>query len=156
MTRRTLHTARRTALVTALALTAGLTLAACDSGGGAPRLKVSESYMPQPVTQDMAGAFFVVKNTGDTADKLTSVTSDLSKDVTMHKTVGTKMEQVSSLKVPANGELRLARGGYHLMFMGLKHKPVKGDKVTLELHFATSGPVRVDVPVKATDYVPQK
>ncbi len=53
--------------------------------------------MPQPVTQDMAGAFFVVKNTGGTADKLTSVTSDLSKDITIHKTVGSKMEEVPSL-----------------------------------------------------------
>ncbi|UQA94204.1 copper chaperone PCu(A)C [Streptomyces halobius] len=146
---------RRTTLATALALTAALGLAGCGGDTG-PRLKVVDAYMPQPVTQNMAGAFFVIENTGDTADKLTSVTSDLSKDVTIHKTVGNKMEQVPSLDVPANGELTLDRGGNHLMFMGLKNKPAEGDKVTIELHFATSEPVRVDVPVKAATFEPKK
>ncbi|MFF4950610.1 copper chaperone PCu(A)C [Streptomyces chattanoogensis] len=159
MNRRTTRTTRpsiRTALAAALALGAGLALTGCGPEDGTPQLKVTGSYMPQPVTQSMAGAFFVIKNTGDTADKLTSVTSDLSKDITIHKTAGTKMEQVKSLDVPANGELRLSRGGNHLMFMGLKNKPAEGDKVTIELHFATSDPIKVDVPVKAGDYVPKK
>ncbi|MEU9110605.1 copper chaperone PCu(A)C, partial [Streptomyces sp. NPDC048483] len=50
--------------------------------------------------------------------------------------------------------LRLGRGGNHLMLMGLKNKPAEGDTVTLELHFATSDPITVDVPVKADDYQP--
>ncbi|MFI9050637.1 copper chaperone PCu(A)C [Streptomyces sp. NPDC053427] len=154
MNRRT--TRLRIPLAATLALTAGLALAGCGPEDGGAQLEVAGAYMPRPVTQDMAGAFFVVKNTGGTADKLTSVTSDLSKDISIHRTVGNKMEQVKSLDVPANGELRLGRGGNHLMFMGLKNKPVEGDKVTIELHFATSDPIKVDVPVKATDYVPKK
>jgi copper(I)-binding protein len=148
---------RRITLAAALALTAGLTLAGCGgSDDGAPKLKVSGAYMPQPVTQDMAGAFLVVKNTGGTADKLTSVTSDLSKDITIHETVGNKMQEVPSLKVPAGGELTLARGGNHLMFMGLENKPTEGDTVTIELHFATADPITVDVPVKSVSYAPKK
>ncbi|MFH8567540.1 copper chaperone PCu(A)C [Streptomyces sp. NPDC017993] len=148
---------RRTALTAALALTAGLTLAGCGGGDDeAPELEVSGAYMPQPITQDMAGAFLVVKNTGGAADKLTSVTSDLSKDITIHKTVGSKMEEVPSLNVPAGGELTLARGGNHLMFMGLKNKPTEGDTVTIELHFASADPIKVDVPVKSVSYAPKK
>ncbi|MEU8993470.1 copper chaperone PCu(A)C [Streptomyces caniferus] len=147
---------RRTTLAAALALTAGLTLAGCGGADGAPQLEVADPYMPQPVDQNMAGAYFTVKNSGDTADKLTSVTSDLSKDITIHKTVGTKMEQVDSLAIPAGGELRLSRGGNHLMFMGLKKKPAEGDKVTLRLHFATADPIKVTVPVKAVTYAPKK
>ncbi|MEU9113015.1 copper chaperone PCu(A)C, partial [Streptomyces sp. NPDC048483] len=135
MNRRATRNRPRTTLAAALALTAGLALAGCGGGDSAPRLKVTGPYMPKPVTENMAGAFFVVKNTGGTADKLTSVTSDLSKDISIHKTVGNKMEQVTSLPVPANGELRLGRGGNHLMLMGLKNKPAEGDTVTLELHF---------------------
>ncbi|MCL7489897.1 copper chaperone PCu(A)C [Streptomyces sp. MCA2] len=146
---------RRTTLAAALTLTAGLVLAGCG-GDSAPQLKVADPYMPQPVDQNMAGAYFTVKNSGGTADKLTSVTSDLSKDITIHKTVGTKMEQVNSLAIPAGGELRLSRGGNHLMFMGLKKKPAEGDKVTVELHFATAGPIKVTVPVKAVTYAPKK
>lgn len=147
---------RRTTLAAALALTAAVALAGCGGADGAPQLKVADPYMPQPVDQNMAGAYFTVKNSGDTADKLTSVTSDLSKNITLHKTAGTKMEQVNSLAIPAGGELRLSRGGNHLMFMGLKKKPAEGDKVAVELHFATAGPIKVTVPVKALTYAPKK
>lgn len=145
---------RRTTLAAALTLTTGLVLAGC--GDSAPKLKVADPYMPQPVTQGMAGAYFTVKNGGGTADKLTSVTSELSKDITLHKTVGSKMEQVNSLPVPADGELVLGRGGNHVMFMGLKKKPAEGDTITVELHFATAKPIKVEVPVKAATYAPKR
>jgi len=144
---------RRITLAAALTLTAGLALAGC--GDAAPKLEVVDAYMPQPVNQDMAGAYFTVKNNTDTADKLTSVTSNLAKDISIHKTVGSKMERVESLPVPANGTLQLGRGGSHLMFMGLKSKPTKNDVVTIQLHFANAEPVRVSVPVKAADYQPK-
>ncbi|MFD7107956.1 copper chaperone PCu(A)C [Streptomyces celluloflavus] len=146
---------RRTAIAAALALTSALALAGCG-GDSAPKLSVADPYMPQPVTQDMAGAFLVIKNSGSTADQLTSVTSDISKDISIHKTVGSKMEEVPSLDVPANGELTLARGGNHVMFMGLKKKPAEGDKVAIELHFKTAGTVKVDVPVKSATFAPKK
>lgn len=145
---------RRTALAAALTLTTGLALAGCG-GDSAPKLEVADAYMPQPVNQQMAGAYFTVKNNGGTADKLTSVTSNLAKDISLHKTVGTKMERVASLPIPANGTLRLGHGGNHLMFMGLKNKPTKNDVITVRLHFAHSDPVRVSVPVKAADYQPK-
>ncbi|AWN28410.1 copper chaperone PCu(A)C [Streptomyces libani] len=145
---------RRTSLAAALTLTAGLTLAGCG-GDSAPKIEVTGAYMPQPVTDQMAGAYFTVKNNGDSADKLTSVTTNLAKDISLHKTVGSKMERVKSLTVPANGTLRLSHGGNHLMFMGLKSKPTKDDVVTVTLHFATADPVRVAVPVKAADYQPK-
>ncbi len=145
---------RRTTLAAVLALTAGFALAGCG-GDSAPELKVSGAYLPQPVDQSMAGAFMVIENSGGTADKLTSVTSDLSDDVTIHTTKNNKMEQVKSLDIPANGKLELARGGNHLMFMGLKKKPAEGQKVNVELHFATAKPIKVEVPVRSATYVPK-
>ncbi|MFH8679198.1 copper chaperone PCu(A)C [Streptomyces lydicus] len=146
---------RRTTLAAALALTSGLALAGCGGGDTAPKLSVSGAYMPKPITDGMAGAFFTVKNDGG-ADKLTSVTSDLASDVSIHKTVGSKMEQVNSLAIPANGTLDLVHGGSHVMFMGLKKKPAEGDTVSIELHFAKAGPITVKVPVKAATYAPKK
>ncbi|MFF8309237.1 copper chaperone PCu(A)C [Streptomyces lydicus] len=146
---------RRTTLATALALTSGLALAGCGGGDTAPKLSVDGAYMPQPVTDKMAGAFFTVKNDGG-ADKLTSVTSDLASDISIHKTAGSKMEQVNSLAIPANGTLDLVHGGSHVMFMGLKKKPAEGDTVSIELHFAHAGPIKVKVPVKAATYAPKK
>ena len=146
---------RRTTLAAALALTAGLALSACGAGDEGPHFQVDGAYMPQPVTQDMAGAFFTVKYYG-AADKIVGVTSDLAKDVSMHKTVGNKMEQVTSLPISAGGELRFARGGTHLMFMGLKYKPAKGDSIGVTLRFAHAEPVKVAVPVRAVNYQPKK
>ncbi|MEV0090592.1 copper chaperone PCu(A)C [Streptomyces sp. NPDC050738] len=148
---------RRGATALAIAAVTGLALAGCsDSSGSGPELKVSGAYMPQPVGDgEMAAGYVIVKNSGDTADKLTSVTSTLSGDITMHVTKDQKMEQVSSLPVPAKGELDLERGGNHLMFMGLKTRPELGEKVAVELHFEKTDPIKVELPVKETTYNPK-
>lgn len=169
---------RRTTLAAATVLAAVLTLAGCGSGSektetaeagaesraeeagseassGAPELKVSGAYMPQPVMDDMAGGFLTVKNTGGAADKLTSVTSDLTDDVSLHETVKGKMRHVKSLDIPAGGELKLNRGGNHIMFMNPRKKPAEGDKVSIELHFDKSKPIKVEMPVKAINYDPR-
>ncbi|MFC0847216.1 MULTISPECIES: copper chaperone PCu(A)C [Streptomyces] len=148
---------RRTTLASAIALTAGLALAGCssDSSDGKPDLKVSQAFMPQPVSADMAGGFLVVKNDSKTADKLTKVTSDISDDVTIHETKSQKMQEVKSFDIPANGQLDLERGGSHIMFMGLKKKPKQGEKVSIELHFEKTGTVKVELPVKESTYNPK-
>ncbi|QNP67433.1 copper chaperone PCu(A)C [Streptomyces genisteinicus] len=110
--------------------------------------------MPQPVS-DMAAGFLTVVNDGGQADRLTSVTSDISDDVTIHETKDQKMREVASFDIPADGSLDLERGGNHIMFMSLKQRPREGDKVSLELHFEKSDPITVDVPVKETTYNPQ-
>ncbi|MGW1770596.1 copper chaperone PCu(A)C [Streptomyces sp. NPDC002104] len=146
-------------LAAALSLTAALAISGCSSdsdsasaSGGAPKLTVSGGYMPEPVNNEMAGAFMVIKNDSKTADKLTGATSPLSDDLQVHETKDQKMQQVQSMDVPANGELKLARGGSHIMFMGLKNTPKVGDKVTVELRFEKSGPVKVELDVKERTY----
>ncbi|WP_327414953.1 copper chaperone PCu(A)C [Streptomyces sp. NBC_01233] len=138
-------------LAAALALTAALALSGC-SGDSEPKMAVSGAFMPQPVNDKMAGAFMVIKNSTETADKLTGATSPLSDDLQVHETKDQKMQQVQSMDVPANGELRLERGGSHIMFMGLKSTPKVGDKVTVELHFEKAGPVKVELDVKERTY----
>ncbi|MEV6314251.1 copper chaperone PCu(A)C [Streptomyces sp. NPDC051776] len=149
---------RTTGLAGALAVTVAFALSGCsESGSGAGAdLKAEGAYVPQPVMADMASGYLVVRNTGDAEDRLTSVTSDLSDDVTMHRTTGGTMERVDSLRIPAGGALKLARGGSHLMFMKLKHKPRKGEKVSVRLHFAKSDPIELDVPVEAAGFAPRK
>jgi periplasmic copper chaperone A len=139
----------------ALAMTGALALAGCGgSGDSGPELAVSASYIPQPPTGEMAAGFFTVANKGGTKDELTSVTSDAAGSVTMHQTVGQSMREVPSLDVPAHGQLVFKSGGNHLMFEKLKRKPVQGEKVTVELHFAKSGPIKVEMPVKSATYTP--
>ncbi|MFI8824149.1 copper chaperone PCu(A)C [Streptomyces sp. NPDC053431] len=155
-------TRRTTALSATVALAAALALTGCSSDGssdsaksGKPELTVSGAFMPQPV-MDMAGGFLTITNSGDTADRLTSVTSGISDDVTMHETKNQKMQQVTSFDIPANGDLKLERGGKHLMFMELKSTPKQGEKVAIELHFEKSGPLKVDLPVEAPNHNPKQ
>lgn len=144
----------------AMVLLAGLLLAGCGGSDGfkgsssaRPELKITGAYLPQPVTADMAAGFFTVTNSGG-ADTLTSVTSGLASDVTLHSTKGGAMEEEKSFAVPAHGELDLASGGNHLMFEMLTHKPKQGEKVSVQLHFAKSGTVTVEMPVKPATYNP--
>ncbi|MGW6863058.1 copper chaperone PCu(A)C [Streptomyces sp. NPDC054904] len=156
------HRTTRT-LAAALSLTAALAISGCSSDssdssessgadGAKPELTVSGAFMPEPVNAEMAGAFMVIKNGSKTADKLTGVTSPLSDDLQIHETKNQKMQQVQSMDVPANGELKLTRGGNHVMFMGLKSKPAVGDKITVELRFEKADPVKVEVDVKERTY----
>ncbi|MCX5196336.1 copper chaperone PCu(A)C [Streptomyces sp. NBC_00249] len=149
-------------LAAALSLTAALAISGCSSsdadsgakadGAGKPKMTVSGAFMPEPVNDKMAGAFMVIKNDSKTADKLTGVTSSLSDDLQIHETKDQKMQQVPSMDVPSNGELKLERGGNHIMFMGLKSKPNVGDKITIELRFEKADPVKVELDVKERTY----
>ncbi|MBV7698784.1 copper chaperone PCu(A)C [Streptomyces sp. TRM70350] len=150
---------RRTA-VTAAVLTGALALAGCGSDSAADskedskaEISVSAAYMPQPVSDSMAAGFLTIANKGGTADELTSVTSDIG-EVTVHQTVDSAMREVKELPVPAHGELVLKSGGDHLMFEKLKRKPKQGETVSVELHFAESGPVTVEMPVKSATFTP--
>ncbi|MPY32018.1 copper chaperone PCu(A)C [Streptomyces adustus] len=125
------------------------------SGSSGAELSVSSAYMPQPVSASMAAGFLTIANTGGAKDELTSVTSDIAGSVTVHETVGTSMQEVTSLDVPAHGRLVFESGGNHLMFEKLKHRPTQGQKVAVVLHFAESGPVTVEIPVKSATYNPK-
>ncbi|MFI6084567.1 copper chaperone PCu(A)C [Streptomyces sp. NPDC051217] len=145
-------------LVSAASVASLASLAGCSSADASedePQLKVTGAFMPQPVS-DMASGFLTVANSGGAADRLTSVTGDISDDITIHETKDQKMRQVKSFDIPAGGELNLARGGNHLMFMGLKKKPEQGQRISVELHFEKTGPIKVDLPVKETTYNPTR
>ncbi|MEU4143510.1 copper chaperone PCu(A)C [Streptomyces parvulus] len=144
-----------------LAAAAVLALAGCGdsgsdsgaSGASGAELSVGAAYIPQPVSASMAAGFLTITNEGDADDELTSVTSEAG-DVTVHETVDGTMKEVDRLEIPAHGRLVFRSGGNHLMFEKLKRQPKQGESVTVELHFAQSEPVTVEVPVKATTYQP--
>ncbi|WP_406382698.1 copper chaperone PCu(A)C [Streptomyces sp. NBC_01618] len=146
---------RRTTLAGVVALATGLTLVGCSSSDSKPELRVTGAFMPQPVS-DMAAGFLVVQNSGGASDRLTSVTSSLSDDITIHETKNQTMRMVTSFDVPAGGELDLERGGNHIMFTKLKQQPKRGESVPVELHFEKADSIKVDLPVKETTYNPKK
>lgn len=151
---------RHLATATAAVIAGALALTGCgssdsgDSSDGAG-LTVGSAYMPQPVSDSMAAGFLVITNKGAAGDALTRVTSNVAGEVTVHRTVGQTMEEAERLDIPAHGELVLQSGGNHLMFEQLKRKPREGEKVSVQLHFAKTSPITVEMPVKSATYNPK-
>ncbi len=148
--------------MSAALLTGALVLTGCsgsdgegaEGGSAGGGISVSGAYMPQPVSDSMAAGFLTIANDSGTDAELTSVTSDIAADVTLHETVDSAMREMEKADIPADGELVLKSGGNHLMFEKLKHRPKEGDTVSVVLHFADADPVTVEMPVKSPTYTP--
>jgi periplasmic copper chaperone A len=56
-------------------------------------------------------------------------------------------ELTSGLDIPANGEVVLSPGGYHVMFTGLKQSLKPGDSVKVSLTFEHAGTIAVEFAV---------
>ena len=70
-----------------------------------------------------SAAYMVIRNTGNTADKLVKAETNAAKTVETHTTVKEgdvmKMQQVNGIDVPANGQTKLEPGALHVMLIGL-------------------------------------
>lgn len=98
-------------------------------------------------------AFLTIENHGDAADRLVAARSDVAERVELHThkadANGTmKMLEVpEGFAIPAHGSHHLARGGDHVMLLGLTRPLAQGDTFDLVLTFEKAGDVTVQVPV---------
>ena len=106
--------------------------------------------------QPMAGTgavFMELVNTGRQADRLVGGRTDVAEVVEIHETVMEgevmKMQMLANgLEVPAQGEVLLKPGGYHVMLIGMQRDLAVGDTFTLDLQFEKSGSLRVEPEVR--------
>lgn len=102
--------------------------------------------------QPVGGGFLKLVNGGE-ADRLVSVSAEVSKSVELHemKMEGDvmRMRQVDGIALQAGQTVELKPGGYHLMFIGLKAPLKAGDSFPMKLKFEKAGEVTVDVKVEA-------
>ncbi len=117
-------------------------------------ISVSDPFARVSTKMAKSGAaFMVISNTGDEADQLVSVSSDVAKKVELHtheddgNGVMKMMHVKDGFTIPAGGKHELARGADHVMFMGLTRSLAHGDEVTLTLSFEKAGDVILNVPV---------
>ena len=98
-------------------------------------------------------AYMIIKNTGDTADKLLRAESQVSEVVELHISEMNdgvmKMRQVEYIEAPAGGQAELKPGGLHIMLIGLKQDLVEGESIDITLYFEEAGKVRVSAEVRA-------
>lgn len=98
-------------------------------------------------------AFMTILNDGDEPVQLVAAESDVAARVELHTHIDAgdgvmKMRKVEGgFSVPAGGSHELARGGDHVMFMGLERTLETGDTVTVTLTFEGADPLTIDIPV---------
>lgn len=117
-------------------------------------IEIRDAYMRASRPNAPTGAaFMVIVNHGDTPDRLLGVASDAAARVELHthRETGDGVMRMSEVpegfEIPAGGERALARGGDHVMFMGLSHPLEDGARVAVTLRFEQAGDMTVEIPV---------
>jgi copper(I)-binding protein len=134
-----------------------LALAAHAHGFAVGELFVRHPYTVPSLAGSQTGAVYFkgIKNAGKEADQLLSAKTQVADKVEIHEMTMDgdvmKMRPLSSIEIPAGGEVSVAKGnpnGYHLMLLGLKQHLKDGDRFPVWLSFKRSGEVKVEVYVQ--------
>ena len=95
--------------------------------------------------------FLTITNPDITDDRLLSATTDAAEMAMLHTSmmdangVMSMPELAGGVVIPAGGAHALARGGDHIMLMGLTAPLKDGDTLRLILTFELAGPIALDV-----------
>ena len=134
-------------ILAAAAATLCLTLPAAAHDG----VHITDAYARASAAS--GAVFLVIENHQTDDDRLIAAASDVAERVELHthkqdaNGVMQMLEVTEGFVVPGNGSHALARGGDHVMLMGLKAPLNTGDVVSLTLTFERAGVVVVEVPV---------
>ncbi len=131
-------------------LAAVLSTSALAHGVTAGELKIGHPWArPTVQGQPTGGGFLKIENTGKTADRLLSATSDRGERTELHTMSMEgdvmRMRQVDGIDIAPGATVELKPGAFHLMFMGLKAPLKEGDKFPVTLKFQKAGEVKVEV-----------
>ncbi len=123
------------------------------AAGTADQISVVDSYVRQaPPGAKATGAFMTLRNAGDKAVALVSAAATAASITELHNHINDggvmRMRQVKEIVVPANGEVLLKPGSYHVMLINMKAPLKEGDQVVITLGFADGSSKTVAAPVK--------
>jgi copper(I)-binding protein len=139
---------RRFAIATA-AFCAAASVYAADAKVG--NLSIDDVWARTGQPGQVSAAYFEVKNKG-AADKIVSANCDCAKSTELHNVKmidgAMKMYQVQAMDIPADGELKLKPGSYHIMLIGLNRPLVAGETLPIKVKFEKAGEVTLQAKVK--------
>ena len=118
-------------------------------------LQIAHPWSQQlPPNAPTVAAYFVIQNTGNSADRLVSVDTPIADKAELHQHVMQgdlmKMQPVARVEVPPGGTVTFAPMAYHVMLVGLKDRSLlqDGKHFPMTLHFEKAGAITVDVNVQ--------
>lgn len=104
-----------------------------------------------PGAENGAG-FGALINTSDNDVVIVGAHSEVAGDVEIHQHVSRngqmRMESIEALTVPADEEVKLQPGGYHLMLLGLKQPLTTGDEHQITLLLASGEAITMTAMVR--------
>ncbi len=111
-----------------------------------------------PPGATMLAGYATLKNTGDAPISILTVHSDAFRMTSLHETVVedgvARMREMHRLQIPAGGEVQLAPGGKHLMFMQPRGDTAIGERVAVTFLMADGARVETYFDVVPADSVP--
>jgi copper(I)-binding protein len=114
------------------------------------RIDVVSATVPVPATPGLTAAYLTIRNNGDEADELLSVTTPSAGQTMLAENSATgasgAMTRLSGIEVPAHGSADLGPFGTDIMLMDARPLHV-GQTVTLVLDFREAGEVTVQATV---------
>lgn len=99
------------------------------------------------------GAFMTIMNHGGSPDRLIAASTEVAEKTELHTHIADgngvmKMVEVKEgFEIPSMGMHALARGGDHVMLMGLKKPLENGEEIKIKLTFQNAGEIEITVPV---------
>ena len=140
-------------------------IAALSASASAGQYALGNLSVERPWAREMppvapnGAAYLRIENAGAAADRIVSASSPIARRVEFHTHEMDggvmKMRRVHWVEVPAQGSVRFAPGGLHMMLIGLKEPLVAGGSFPLTLGFRNAGELEMKVEitgVESTDH----
>lgn len=111
-------------------------------------IEVSNSWA-RLIPNGMGALFLDLQNSHSESDILIRASSPNAKSVMLHQTerknnITSMKHLMNGIKIPANENVSLKPGSYHIMLSGLDKNLKLGDKIQVTLEFNNSGPVTLE------------
>jgi hypothetical protein len=117
-------------------------------------IMIHDPYARASAMMSQSGAAFMeIMNQTDTDDRLIDARSDVAERVELHthqedaNGVMRMIHVEEGFAIPAGGSHALARGGDHVMFLGLNQPFEHGDEIEVTLVFEQAGEITVTIPI---------
>lgn len=119
----------------------------------ADKIEIINSWIREaPPVAMVSVAYMVIKNNSRQEQKLVSVSSVDFHHIELHQTTNKDgmmhMEEQSELTIPAQGQIELKQGSYHLMMMGRTRMLKEGDQVKLTFLYSDGHKTHHSIPVQ--------